>query len=61
MPVFAGNACGTDYIRKVQKHGVIMRTAGEDFNVATIRPHWGAADSEVSDVIDEASVPDVDQ
>jgi hypothetical protein len=60
MPGFPGNACGTDDIRKIQKHGVIVQVAAEDFNVAAVRPHRGATDSEGSDV-DEASVSYVDK
>jgi hypothetical protein len=59
IPGFAGNICGT-HIRKVQKHGVIARAAGEDFNVAAVRSHRGTIDSEVSDV-DEVSVSYVDK
>jgi hypothetical protein len=57
MSGFPGNACGTD-ILKVQKH-VIAGVASEDINVAEVRPHRGATDSEGSDV-DEASVSYVD-
>ena len=60
MPGFPGNACGTDYFRKVQKQGVIARAAGEVFNVAAIRPHRGAIDREVGDV-NEASVSYVEK
>jgi hypothetical protein len=60
MPGFSGNAGGTDDIREVQKHGVLAGVAGEDFNVAAVRPHRRATDSEVSDV-DEASVSYVEK
>jgi hypothetical protein len=55
MPGFPGNACRTDNIWKVQKHCAIAGVAGEDFNVAAVRSHPGAINSEVCDV-DEASV-----
>jgi len=61
MPGFPGNACGTDYFRKVQKHGMIVGAAGEDFNVAAVCQHRCAIDSEVSDVVDEVSVSYVDK
>jgi len=56
MPGFPWNTRGADYVQKVQKHGVIAGAVGEDFNVAAVCPHRGANDSEVSDVVDEASV-----
>ena len=39
----------------------MARAPGEDFNVAAVRSHRDAIDSEVSDVVDEASVPYVDE
>ena len=60
MPGFPENVCGTDGIRKVQKHGVIAGFAGEDFNVDAVHPNRGVIDSKVSDV-DEASVSYVDK
>jgi hypothetical protein len=61
MPGFLGNACGTDDIRKVEEHAMVAGVAGEDFNVAAVRPHRGAIDSEVSDVVDEVSMSYVDK
>jgi len=49
MPWFPGNALGTDYFRKVQKHGVIAGAAGEDFSVAALRRHRGTTDSDIVD------------
>ena len=61
VPVFPGNACGTDYFWEVQKRGVVVAAASEDFNVVAVRPHWGAIDCKGSDVVDEASVSNVDE
>jgi hypothetical protein len=61
MPRFPGNTCRTDYIQKILEQGVTARAPGEEFNVATVCSHQGAMDSEVSDVVDEASVSHVDK
>jgi len=60
VPGFPWNACGTDYFWEVQKRGVVAGAAGEEFNLAAVRPQRCAIDSEVSDV-DEASVSNVDE
>jgi len=44
----------------VQYIKLIVEAASENFNVTTVRPHWGAIYSQVSDV-DEASVSYVDK
>ena len=54
MPGFPGNTCRMDYIRNTLEHGVIVSTPGEEFNVAAVHSHWGAIDSKISDVVDEA-------
>ena len=61
VPGFPGNTCGTDYFLEVQKLGVVAGAAGEDFNVVTVRPHRGAIDCEGSDVVNEASVSNIDK
>jgi hypothetical protein len=61
VPGFPGNACWTDYFREVQRGDVVAEVAGEDFNIFALRPHQGAIDCECSDVVDEASVSNVDE
>jgi hypothetical protein len=41
MPVFPGNTCRTDYIRKILVQGVNARVPGEDLNVAAVRSLLG--------------------
>jgi hypothetical protein len=60
VPEFPGNACGTDYFRKIQKHGVITGDASENFNVTAVRPHRDAIYREFNDV-DEVLVSYVDK
>jgi hypothetical protein len=61
IPRFSWNTSRTNYVRKIPEERVMARAPGEDFNVAAVRSHRDAIDSEVSDVVDEASVPYVDE
>jgi hypothetical protein len=61
VPGFPGNTCGTDYFWEVHKGGVVAGTVGEDFNVVAVCTHRCAINCEGSDVVDEASVSNVDE
>jgi hypothetical protein len=61
MPRFPGNTSRADYIRKFLEQGVIARAPGEDFHVTTVRSNRGAMGSEMSGVVNEASVFYIDE
>jgi len=61
IPRFLENTSRTDYIRKILQQCVIARPAAEDFNVTAVRSYQGAVDSKVSYVVNDASMPHVDE
>ena len=61
MPRFTENTSRTDYIRKILQQCVIEKVSAEDFNVAAVLSYQGAVDSKASDVVNDASVSNVDE